>query len=349
MTKRSVILVGVLILMVALGSTAIGVVSSGAATEVANGTNYIYLPLILKNHSTLPKIAFRTDRDSNDEIYFVYSDGTGETQLTNKPTDDKYHDWSPDGSKLAFSADGELYIMNENGTSQTRLTDSADFFVWECDWSPDGTQITFRASVSGNQEIYIIDADGTDETRLTNNSTADKHPVWSPDGGKIAFVASGEIYSMNPDGTGQTIVTNKTDVYAYEIDWSPDSNQLTFRGEVVPRQDIYVVSSDGTGLTNITDSAVVDLNPKWSPTGTRIAYSCNFEICVIDPDGSNVLELTDNPASDSYPSWSSDGNTIVFASDREGHSDIYRINTDGSGLLRLTTDTGADWLPLWQP
>ena len=48
MTKRSVILVGVLIVMVALGSAAIGVVSSGAATEAANGTYYTFLPLVMK-------------------------------------------------------------------------------------------------------------------------------------------------------------------------------------------------------------------------------------------------------------------------------------------------------------
>jgi hypothetical protein len=77
MTKRSVILVGVLICMVALGSTVIGVVSSKAATEAANGTHYSFLPLVMKafQAGTSPTYFFAGNADEVDIFGYVAPNG----------------------------------------------------------------------------------------------------------------------------------------------------------------------------------------------------------------------------------------------------------------------------------
>jgi len=77
MTKRSVILVGVLILMVALGSAAIGVVSSKAATEAANGTHYSFLPLVMNAFQvgTSPTFFFAGNAEVSDVFGFVAPNG----------------------------------------------------------------------------------------------------------------------------------------------------------------------------------------------------------------------------------------------------------------------------------
>jgi Tol biopolymer transport system component len=94
------------------------------------------------------------------------------------------HTWSPDGSKLAFTStrDGkaEIYIMDVDGTNQTRLTysnwepfgESTDFPAW----TPDGSKIVFASNQTGNWEIYIMTADGATVTRLTNNAAMDMLP-----------------------------------------------------------------------------------------------------------------------------------------------------------------------------
>src|SRR5674476_377998 len=69
-----------------------------------------------------------------------------------------------DGTKIAFSSDrdgnNEIYIMDVDGTGQTRLTDNPATDGYPC-FSPDGTKIAFMAYRDGNNEIYIMDVDGT--------------------------------------------------------------------------------------------------------------------------------------------------------------------------------------------
>ncbi len=73
------------------------------------------------------------------------------------------------------------------------------------------------------------------------------------------------------------------------------------------------------------------------------------EIYVISSNGSGVLRLTTNPAWDAEPAWSPDGSKIAFTSDRDGIPDIYVVNADGSSATRLTTPQYADDQPAWSP
>ena len=67
--------------------------------------------------------------------------------------------WSPDGTRIAFSRHSEIWVMNADGTNQTKLLDSD-----QCPrWSPDGTKIAFE----GNGDIWVMNADGTNQRKLT--------------------------------------------------------------------------------------------------------------------------------------------------------------------------------------
>jgi dipeptidyl aminopeptidase/acylaminoacyl peptidase len=89
------------------------------------------------------EIAFVSDRDGNNEIYLMNSDGSDQRNLTNNPAEDMFPNWSPDGRQIAFlsardngrkGVDGpfHLYTMDADGKNVHRLSGSlvawSDFF-----------------------------------------------------------------------------------------------------------------------------------------------------------------------------------------------------------------------------
>ena len=111
--------------------------------------------------------------------------------------------------KIAFSSnrDGndEIYVMNPDGSGQTRLTNDAGSDLHPS-FTADESLITFSSTRDGNAEIYVMNGDdGSNPTRLTNNAASDTQPSFSRDGLHIVFTSNrdgnDEIYIMNADGT----------------------------------------------------------------------------------------------------------------------------------------------------
>jgi hypothetical protein len=157
------------------------------------------------------------------DVFSVNLDGSGLTNLTNSPDDSEiWPDWSPDGTKIAFSKNGHLATMNPNGTGAALLPGEPAGTTPS--WSPDGGRLAYTAFDGSDNEIFVINGDGTGQTQLTDNTATDAYPAWSPDGTKIAFVSARdgtpEIYLMNVDGSAQTRLTSDS-LNNSDLDWQP--------------------------------------------------------------------------------------------------------------------------------
>src|SRR5437660_7155002 len=122
--------------------------------------------------------------------------------------------------------------------------------------------------------------------------------------------------------------------------WSPNGAQIAFDNS----EDVYVMSADGSGLRQLTNSAGSGTDfVAWSPDGRKILFQRDG-IYVMNADGSGVHNLTNDGAVNRFVpganAWSPDGSKIAFKSDRDGGVDhsfqIYVMNADGSGVRRLT-------------
>ncbi len=307
--------------------------------------------------------------------------------------------------KIAFASDRvttgnptgdyEIFAMNPDGTGIEQLTFNAadDFYPA---WSADGTWIAWTSEQDGNAEIYMRSYGGGDffiVRRLTNNTADDRKPVFAPDGGNtIAFTSfrdgNEEIYVMNTsdtDGDGnadtQTNLTNNAAGDDTEPAWSPlladGTTKIAFRTDRDNNNhEIYVMDTDGTNQTHLTNNTVADDEPDWSPDGSKIAFSSNrndsHDIHVMDakdeinnvtgnpgPDGNgdNLKRLTKKAAGDYEPAWSPDGKKIAFKSSRGGDdSEIFVMKANKPESKRnrpknLTKngDVVGDFWPDWRP
>ena len=138
------------------------------------------------------KIVFQSNRDGTDQLYVMNADGSGITRLTNGDWGDQQPAWSPDGSKIAFQSsrdaadpnnvttkDFEIYVMNADGTSPTRLTTNS-VFDGNVSWSANGAKLVFDTRRDGNEEVYVMNADGSNPVNVTNNSAEDGFARFHP-------------------------------------------------------------------------------------------------------------------------------------------------------------------------
>ena len=257
------------------------------------------------------RIAFLSFRDGTYQVYamnadgsnpFVVADDLGAGGITSRMPR-----WSPDGSRLAFWSDGEVYVVNADGTDLANVTQTPFANDFQPVWSHDGTRLAFVRQ-GGTDGIYVVNADGTGLARITDGP-ADREPAWSPVDDRIVFSAfDGELYSVNPNGGELTNLTNTAEVSEHNPIWSPDGTRLAFERSLQDGVEIYVMVTDGSSVARVTDSPADNADPTWSPDGTRLAFwsnrDGNSEIYSVSVDGSGLLRLTDLPGEDLQPRWS---------------------------------------------
>jgi TolB protein len=260
----------------------------------------------------------------------------------------------------------EIYSMDAKGENLKNLScNKATDYAFS--FAKDG-RLAFYSNRDGNDEIYIIDTAGKKQTNITNHPSADRVPYFSPDGKQVMFISNrdhkqGEIYIMDADGKNIKRITSN-EYFEDAAGWSNDGKKIYFSRELKDLKDssanavgngeIFVMDTDGTNETRLTNRPGFDGRPTLSPDGSKIAFygktaEGNYEIFLMDADGKNIINLTEDALEDYSPSWSPDGKWIAYTNGNSKNYDAWMIHLETRIKIRLTTQPKRDESPFWQP
>jgi Tol biopolymer transport system component len=192
--------------------------------------------------------------------------------------------FSPDGSLVAFTWDGEsqdnpdIYVKAIGAEQPLRLT-SNPLRDGSPAWSPDGTQIAFLREKPGDgSEVRLIPPTGGPERRLGEvQGLAHQGLSWSPDGRCLAVVdrsLPGErlgIFLLDT-ATGMTKRLTSPDTAADVLPaFSPDGRSVAFNRTVLPGGPfVYVVPTAGGDPRELVQTSFPRGRVAWSPGGEEI-------------------------------------------------------------------------------
>ena len=213
------------------------------------------------------KITFSRTVNNKTSLFVISADGSGLTELAPTANGSSWtQTWAPDGKSIVFASNrtgkNELFSVNVDGSGLRQLTFNGDNITpW---YSHDGGHIAFISNRDGNNEIYIMNPDGSNQTRLTHTPDNEVDPVWSPDDQTIGYVVNKEVTTIHVDGSQTKTLTNGAN-YDSWLRWSPDGQYLAFSANVDNQREIFVVKSDGSGMTRLTNNPTFDGNEAWVP------------------------------------------------------------------------------------
>ncbi|MGA2147321.1 MAG: winged helix-turn-helix domain-containing protein [Bryobacteraceae bacterium] len=219
--------------------------------------------------------------------------------------------------------------------------------------SPDGTKVAFVWRENGRPGTAVFVKGLGDEESRRVSSPADSEssdPAWSPDGRLLAYLR----YRPNvldvvvrPERGGEERTVGRLYPSRYgldcrHLDWSPNGTTLVVDDKADPNEPfglflIDVASGLRTRLTHPREDIIGDVNPRFSPDGSRISFIrmndyFGMEVLTIDLKQLKQKEWIRDRGVISDQDWSADGRRIFFGSNRGGEYRVWTLPLDGNAV-----------------
>jgi len=299
-------------------------------------------------------------------IYIMNADGSKPRKLL----DGGAPIWSPDGTRIAYTAQGEpnntpqifvRYMDAEGAVTQvTRVTASPGGLRW----SPDGKQIAFTMQVPSTAPGWRAEGQAT--------AFRPRGATWTPaprvvekldyrqDGQGFTADAVQHLFVVPADGgTPRQITSGEWSAAAAQ--WTPDGRSLVYgAGPRVPdfeyewrESEVYAVDVNTGAVRQLTTRKGPDGSPSISPDGKQIAYTgydwttdtwTDSKLYLMNSDGSGSKLLLDLDRSPQNLTWAKDGSGIYFSVSQEGSQNLHFVTlggqarkvTDGKHMLNVS-------------
>lgn len=318
------------------------------------------LPLSSKGYRSLAfspdgRNLFFRNENANSILQTSVFGGTPKKVAENVHSDFSF---SPDGKKIVFirrdlTRNAFLLIsVNIDGTEETELSvkTSPEDFKGSPAWSPDGSEIAVIAGIKDQllPKLLSINLKNKNETPIeTPKWRAITRIIWTADGKNLivsardANEATSQVWLLSYPKSEVRRLTNDLESYFW-LSISNDNKLVTRQQRIVthlwhfPELDEKKALQITNGERNFDGFAGL----AWTADRKIIYCARNGNITdlyKINPDGTERIQLTDKTGQENAnPVVTADGKYIVFASNRSGNMQIWRIDADGRNPKQLT-------------
>jgi tricorn protease len=224
------------------------------------------------------------------ELWLVRGDGARAPtyeQLLTRDAKQQWPMWSADGSALYYVSDQggaqNLWTKPLRGGDARRLTSFTDGRVLWPAIDPQGRDIVFerdfgiwRFDIAANRAqpvpITLRGASATATDQHLVITTGFQELALSLDGKKLAFLARGEVFVARADSGGDALRVTRTPAAESELIWAADSRRIAYASNRDGAWHLYVYDLAKNEETQLTRGDKSDVNPRWSPDGTQLAF-----------------------------------------------------------------------------
>ncbi len=307
------------------------------------------------------KGAFGGDKDLWQVEMSAYGQPVGDaTRLTVSATDDVQCRFSPDGNRLAFTAQRiNRQLWGVSLDPKTGLADGASRLItvrgrrnYYPAATPDGSLIAWTSQNAGQGVIYYQRAGESEPQKLTrewNRGIREIGAAIAPDGVQIAYSSTaGGAYQIWRMPAPESVALRLTDAERPHSDsqpaWSPDGGTIAFYSNRSGNWDIWTVDAVAGGEPKrLLDWPGNELYPSFSPDGRSMAFlsirSGESDIWRLDLETGDTTPLVQHPAVEGPGVWSPDGKRFYFSSNRGGGFAIWMMPAEGGEARRVTPST----------
>ena len=271
--------------------------------------------------------------------------------------------WSLDGSRIRFARHDPLskfstpWEVRVDGSAARKLITSTDTSLTPAGWTQDGhLGIFFGEGAFWGQSEPWLGRRGS-LVRLADDSLEFDGSVRVGKGNSFYAVGNDRLSELQSyDYAKKNWEPSLEGISAEHVEYSQDGQRVAY--VTYPQRTLWVRDTDGKRPIQLTSPPLEAAFPRWSPDGSRIAFSANesvdkpMRLYIVDANGGAIRPaVPSSSGSQGYPTWSPDGQTLVYGIvNTSFEEEVYlRVANLATGKVEKLAGSEGLFAPRWSP